>query len=79
MIYFKSAYTSISAITDSEIQSFNVLLLGFTANQLSQLKMTSSNTIQVLGTLNKWSSDQVKLIITYFIWIIQIKKMLSFN
>jgi hypothetical protein len=34
-------------------------LLGFTATQLGQLKITSTNTIQVLGALNKWSSDQV--------------------
>ena len=73
----KGSYSSIGSISDSDIQKFNVLLLGFTPSQLSQLKITTTNTIQLLGSLNKWSSDQVsyylkltKLSQTIFIFII---------
>jgi hypothetical protein len=46
-------------ITDTEIQNLNVILIGFNMIQLSKLKITSLDTIYKLGSINKWSNDQV--------------------
>lgn len=52
-------YASVSVIPDADIQSLNVLLTGFTATQLSQLNISSSGSIQTLGLLSSWQSDQL--------------------
>ena len=60
MFYFQIAYPDVTTITDTEIQNLNIILVGFTMNQLSKLKITSLDTIYKLGSISKWTNDQVK-------------------
>lgn len=70
MDFKKTAYNSdLSKISDTDIGSINVALLGFSATSLSTIKFTSYGTIKTLGTITKWSSDQVKWTLKEFLGI----------
>ncbi len=58
-IYCKILKAAYPTISDSTLQSLNIILTGFNATQLSSLTISSDNTISVLGAINTWSSAQV--------------------
>lgn len=62
----KSVYSNnVASISDSNLISLNSILIGFSTTDLGNLVFTSTNSIQALGSLNGWSTDQVKLILIF--------------
>ena len=55
----KKYYGSTSNLTAADIGALNSIMQGFSATALKSLKFKSTTSINVLGSLNLWTSAQV--------------------
>lgn len=59
-IIAKRVYPNLASISDKNLIALNTILYGFSNTDLSNLVFSSVNSIQALGSLNGWSTSQVK-------------------
>ena len=59
MKFSTQTYPITSSISDNDISNLNSILLGYSSSDLSQLIFTTTSSIQTLGALSSWTSDQV--------------------
>lgn len=52
--------SGIETISDANIVSLTSILLGFTSVELAKLQFTTMSSINALGSIKGWTSDQVK-------------------